>query len=308
MDSNLKLTMLRHFTQQNQINVFDFTEHNICWDILPKQQQLADRTRGWWENSHWTTALNKCDQNPITHQPGRTGLGVFNELSLKALKPGSNELGLGQWSWVRLWGQSNYILLIVMAYRPCFSSGPLSTYQQVRYLAKLNSTESPKNWFLMDLEKAIFEWQPEENTVILIADMNDDVQLPSIQKLCSSVGLVDRPTTQHHSLPATYNWGNYPIDGIFLPMVDQCRTGYLKFGKAIPSDHRVVWLDIPVHFVCRQDKEAIEWPLAQCLHCKDSWVVTKYNELSWKSFQANDLAWRASNLTQQAKVRLMKLQ
>jgi len=141
-----------------------------------KQQQLAERMRGWWENAHWTTAFLKCNQNPIAHQPGGTGLGVFNELLHRALQPGSNELGLGQWSWVRLCGQAGSTLRIVAAYQPCFSSGPLLTYQQqVRYLAKLNSTDSPKIRFLTDLQKAILEWQVEGNTVILMVDMNDDV-------------------------------------------------------------------------------------------------------------------------------------
>jgi len=144
----------------------------------------------------------------------------------------------------------------------------------------------------------------------LMADMNDDVQSPTIQTLLRSVGLADSPMAQHHSPPATHNRGSYPIDGIFLPitLVDQCRTGYLEFGKAVPSNHRAVWLDIPVQYVCPVNKDAIKWPLAQQLHCKDPRVVTKYNKLLWKSLHANGLAWRANNLTQQVKIRLSKSQ
>jgi len=73
MDGNLKLTVLQHFTQQHQIDV--------CWDVIPKQQQLVERTRGWWENANWTTAFNKRDKNPIAHQPGGTGILVVNQFS-----------------------------------------------------------------------------------------------------------------------------------------------------------------------------------------------------------------------------------
>jgi len=69
-DDDLKLMVLRQFTQQHQIDVFGFAEHNACWDVIPKQQQLAERTKGWWENAHWTTAFNKQDKNPTAHQPG----------------------------------------------------------------------------------------------------------------------------------------------------------------------------------------------------------------------------------------------
>ncbi len=178
--------------------MFGFAEHNICWDLLPKNQQLVDRTRGWWENAHWTTDFNKREQNPIVHQPGGTGIVVLDALSHRALRPGGDESGLRRWSWVRLRGQSGHILRIVCAYRPCFSSGPLSTYQQqVRHLAKQHRTDSPKNLFLMDLAKAIQEWQTEGDTVILMADMNKDVRSPTIQGMLRSVGLVDGPTTQH---------------------------------------------------------------------------------------------------------------
>ena len=101
-DSDLKLQVLLQFTQQHQIDTFSFTKHNICWDLLPKMQQIAERTRGWWENSHWTTSFNKCKQHPILHQLGGTGIAVFNALSHKVLKPGGDEMGLGRWSWVRL--------------------------------------------------------------------------------------------------------------------------------------------------------------------------------------------------------------
>jgi len=144
-DGDLKLTVLRHFTQQFHIDVFAFAEHNICWDLIPKQQQLAERTRGWWENAHWAMGYNKREKYPIAHQPGGTGIAVLNKLSHRALKPGGDQTGLGRWCWVRVRGQSGQILRIVLAYRPCYSSGPLSTYQQqVRYLATINCTDSPK--------------------------------------------------------------------------------------------------------------------------------------------------------------------
>jgi len=260
-DGDLKLTVLQHFTQQFQIDVFTFAKHNICWDLIPKQQQLAERTCGWWENAHWATSFNKREKYPIAHQPGGTGIAVFNDLSHRALQPGSDQNGLGQWSWVRLRGQSSHILRIVLAYRPCYSSGPLSMYQQqVRYFAKLNCTDSPKQKFLTDLKKEILTWQAKGDTVILVADMNEDVRSLAIQDMLRAIGLVDGPTTLHASPPATYNHGMNPIDGIFLPsnLVDQCNSGYLEFGAAVPSNHRALWLDIPAKYVCPLEREAIE--------------------------------------------------
>jgi len=190
-------------------------------------------------------------------------------------------------------------------------SGPILTYQQhVRYLAKINCTNSPKNRFLTDLKKAILEWQAEGDMVILIADMNKDVRLPKIQKLLRPIGLVDGPTMQHRSPPATHNRGSLLIDGIFLPitLVDQCKLGYLEIGDAIPSNHRALWLDILAHYVCPLEKEAIERPMVRCLHCKDPQVVTRYNELLWELLQLSNLAWQASALAKQTSIRMTSYQ
>jgi len=114
-----------------------------------------------------------------------------------------------------------------------------------------------------------------------------------------------------HRLPlATHNCGSLPIDGIFLPitLIDHCESGYLEFGDAIPSGHRALWLDILAHYICPVEKEVIERPMARRLHCKDPQVVTRYNNLLWESLQSTQLAWRASELSQQTSMRLTQSQ
>jgi len=122
-DDDLKLTVLRQFTQQHNIDVFGFAEHNVCWDVIQKTQQLAERTKGWWENAHWTTAFNQQDKNPTAHQPGGTGVLTVNQLSHRVMHSGGDASGLGRWSWVRLRGKEGASVRIISAYRPCFSSG-----------------------------------------------------------------------------------------------------------------------------------------------------------------------------------------
>jgi len=94
-EGDLKLQVLLQFTQQQQIDVFGFAEHNTCWDLIHKNEQIIERTRGWWENAHWSISHNKRERHPIVHQPGGTGLAVFNAFSHKALKSGRDDEGLG---------------------------------------------------------------------------------------------------------------------------------------------------------------------------------------------------------------------
>ena len=220
--------------------------------------------------------------NPTLHQPGGTGIAVFNALSHKALKPGGDETGLGRWSWVRLRGTSGQVLRIVAAYRPCYSAGPLSTYQQhIRYLTANNCKDSPKDIFLLDLITAIKKWQNDGDLVIIMADMNEDVRNTPIKNAFRTVGLVEGLTTHHQRPPPTHNRGRHPIDGIFLPisLLDQCTTGYLEFSEAIPSDHRALWIDLAAHNVCSMEPEPIECPKARWLQCKDPCIIKWYNQL-----------------------------
>jgi len=48
--------------------------------------------------------------------------------------------------------------------------------------------------------------------------------------------------------PNTYDSGQFPIDGIFLPeqWLLVVTGGYLAFNQSVPSDHRAVWVKIPI--------------------------------------------------------------
>jgi len=91
-------------------------------------------------------------------------------------------------------------------------------------------------------------------------DMNDDIRSQKIQQKLRQSGLVEGLMTQHRFPPATHNQGSLPINGIFLPSVllDHCKLGHLKFGEAILSNHRVLWIDIPANYKGLEEKEAIE--------------------------------------------------
>jgi len=131
------------------------TQHMLGYK--PKTTTISGKNQRMVGELTLDNHFQQMQQNPIAHQPGGTGLVIVNQLSHQVMQSRSDELGLGWWSWVRLRGQAGYILRIILAYRPCFLSGPLLTYQQqMRYLAKINCTNSPKNRFLMDLEKSHF--------------------------------------------------------------------------------------------------------------------------------------------------------
>jgi len=80
-----------------------------------------------------------------------------------------------------------------------------------------------------------------------MADINKDICEASIQSVFRQLGMAEAVITQHgeHG-PNTHNRGSTPIDGIFLPtqLIPEIKSGYLALREGVPSDHRVVWIDL----------------------------------------------------------------
>jgi len=137
-EMELKFESMQRFVNNRNIDIFGFTEANTCWDVVPEAWRPEIRTRGWWETSQWVVTHNRTEENLPTYQPGGAGLLCVNQVAHRALRPGDDILGLGHWCWTRLHGPNGFYIRIILMYRPCFSKGPLSTYQQhIRKLSQL---------------------------------------------------------------------------------------------------------------------------------------------------------------------------
>jgi len=95
-------------------------------------------------------------------------------------------------------GKNNKILWVVVAYRPCKSDGPLTTYQQqLHYWYKNKQTKCPKALFLSDLATETQQWQEEGDNIIVLADMNEDVLASEIQFFCWATHMVEAIAALH---------------------------------------------------------------------------------------------------------------
>jgi len=111
----------------------------------------------------------------------------------------------------------------------------------------------PKTAILHDLAKEICKWQADGETVIVVADFNEDVRSPELKQFFRQFDLIEALTELNQGRPpATHNRGSKPIDGIFIPanLLHHSCGSYLNFGNGVPSDHRAVWLELPLDLVC----------------------------------------------------------
>jgi len=96
------------------------------------------------------------------------------------------------------------------------------------------------------------------------------------------VGLAEAITQQHGpNGPNTHNWGQNPIDAIFLPtdIIQSVNSGYLAFGEGIPSDHCAMWIDIPLAALGWFQTPELILIRARRLKGNDPHIVARYNEV-----------------------------
>jgi len=237
--------------------------------------------------SHWCLTHNQMENNHTsnntkTYQPGGTSTLCINQMAHRTQPPGDDQLGLGWWCWMRIRGMHRFFLhVVVTMYWPCFSSGPLMTYQQHTWgLTRLNCFDCPRKVILANITKEIKQRQELGDHILLLTDFNDDVTSPWVKRWVANLGLVEAIMHLHlESAPPTYQRGVNPINGIFMApqLLEKAASGYLSFGNAIPSDHQAIWLVIHLPEVCPLDQE-VSIKLQACwLQCKDPRIVDQYN-------------------------------
>jgi len=215
---SVKLAALYAFMQEAQVDIAALTECNTAWDKIDYSLSLAQQTKYWWENAHWSVSHNRQDPHSAPYQPGGTSIVVVNQLSHRAQRPGDNTVGLGRWCWARLRGKNNRFLRVASVYRPCPGNGPLSTYQQqIRFWSGKKMDCCPRVKILADLKEEVVKWQADGDHVMILADMNDDVNTPALIQFCQDLNMVEAISTLHGpAQKPTHQRGRLAIDGIYI--------------------------------------------------------------------------------------------
>ena len=272
----------------SQADIVGMTEVGRCWHLLKEKEKWTERVKKWWENSKSTIAYNTKDVAPTKYQPGGTILCSIGKTCHRTVSSGVDNTGLGRWSWQRFRGKHNVTLRVISAYRPCRAPGPNTVYaQQLRYFDATNETPiQPRKQFFTDLALQIKQWRDNDNDqIVLMMDVNTNSSIttdPELQEFLLSTNLIETITTKHeqqHGLEATHHNGRYPIDGIFVSnTLHPIRCGYLPFGD-FPSDHRALWIDIPVNNCFGFNMPNSSKPAARRLKSSDPKIRNKWNRL-----------------------------
>ncbi len=113
-------------------------------------------------------------------------------------------------------------------------------------------------------------------------DANEDVRQGTVHDMFAALGLLEAILDKHKdkSPPATQNRNTkrQPIDGIWI---SSClfisAGGYLPFGDACPSDHRMIWIEIQYSIAFGQSSPEIAKIKPKRLKTSDPRLVKKHN-------------------------------
>ena len=122
-------------------------------------------------------------------------------------------------------------------------------------------------------------------------DANEDVRSPRMKSFSMELGLINPILNQHTNLPATCdkNSQRQSIDAIWTtPCLSPLLSGYLPFGSGCPSDHRVLWIDLPKdHFLGESPK--LSPPRPRRLKASDPRLVDRYINLLLPQLRQHNL-------------------
>ena len=263
------------------------TETNIAWQNIPNEDRIHERFKGKFEFAKFTCSNNQDKTFKGIYQPGGTMMIGIGNICGRIIESGRENHTLQRWTWNKLRGANQSLLVIVTLYRPVISLGPMSTYQQHKaVLLDMDIDECPRKNLLTTLREQIKGWQKEGCKIIVTGDFNEDVSKDNIKEFFQQLQMTELILKQHGDTgPCTMIKGSKPIDGIFgtndiLPTL----SGYQSFDWGMASDHRLLWVDIDTSQILGTNSAPLWKPAARRLKCNDPRTTIRFNEIRITEF------------------------
>jgi hypothetical protein len=235
--NKLKDDIIRRGITKYEFDIFGMAEINVDWRLLPEEDRLQFRTKGWWESLHLSTS-NNTTSHPITpHQYGGTAVWSIDKTVHRVISQGKDTSMLGRWSWTRYRGRDNQTLRVIAAYRPNPAKKGLFTVyaQQKSFFNQHSDNRCPRLAFLQDLCSEIEEFKKEGDHIILLLDGNEDIWTGQVYKHLTGCQLRELILERHGTnAPSTYRRNNYktPIDGTWAtPGIKISAGGYFDIDE-----------------------------------------------------------------------------
>ena len=298
--SSMKQSRLKSSIIKHDFGIVGLSEIGVNWNRIEQKDGWWSRTHEWFQALRSSKSYNTTDPSMGRAQSGGTITMARDRYAHCTDRLSFDPRHLGRWSSIRLQGKGSIRTRIVTVYCPCPSSvdHPYSAYnQQLRGLAQANIHKCPRLVFWEDLLAELEAWKSAGEQLIVMGDWNHPISV--VQEKLAPLGLADAILSLHNDVPspATHNRGSNTIDGIFVTASLQAISGgFCMFNTMLLSDHRALWIEIPLTSLLGFEMPNIVTPSARRLKLNDPRVVKKYFAFLEQYLFENDLFNRTAIL------------
>ena len=184
---------IRATIKTNNIDIMMITETNKHWKSLPIKDRLPERTKGWFESLHRSTAYYENYPDAFPQQFGGVTLWSMGQAAHRVTTSGRDPSGLGRWTWTRYSGASGFALRVICGYRPVDNKkGPQSVWNQHKQYYDDNDIDNcPRQQFIEDISKQLRDWIDQGDQLVFGLDVNDDVRNGPFTSAMTSAGMTE---------------------------------------------------------------------------------------------------------------------
>jgi hypothetical protein len=183
---------LQVFVSRHRFDAFGLAECNLFWKKMAISDRLPERTRGWWESIHLSTASYEKYPAPTASQYGGVSLWSLNKAAHRVASSGQQDLsGLGRWAWTWYRGCNGISLRRITAYRPVRNTtGAMSVWNQQRSSFDTKDDDRcPRDIFISDLLTEVTTRLESGDQLVLAMDANEDICVGPLMAALAAVGL-----------------------------------------------------------------------------------------------------------------------
>jgi hypothetical protein len=258
------------FVKDGHFDVFGMAETNVHWHN--SKIHAKDLMYGWFRRLQITNKYYKEYPSSSKHQVGGVLQLGIGDITCRIKESGGDASGQGRWTWQKFTGKAQRAVRIITAYRPVKNTVNVgSVWHQQHYFADCNNLQgSPHERWIQDLKDSVQLWLAQGDSIILMADFNEDVRSGSSVQTLKQLGLVDHVAINTNEIP-TFARGSVTIDTILTSQevtIEKC--GYTQS----PSDHLCVWIDIKSQHLFEQVTQPVPSQIRR-LQCGDPRTVKR---------------------------------
>jgi hypothetical protein len=268
-------------------------------------------TKNYWTGHHSTHSTSTAAPRTGRYLPGGTTTSVLGEQSSRVIQSGTDNTGMGRYSWVTLQGKENRTITMISAYRVCSTKtpGPFTAYSQQAHIMSLrgNTNPDPRQETIQDLTDLIQKKQELGHQIVLSIDANEDIQqnpknTTGLQTLIQKTDLIDTSMILPN-LADTRNTGSkidyMLVSPAIVPAIE--RIGWYEYNAFAPSDHRAGFIDFNSAKLLHNGITNITHPSIRKLRLQCTTRVEKYLHAMRYLFDTRQLLPAVTELEEKAR-------